>query len=143
MDKLKHTGLIIALLSYIIVRPKFLDNVRTNLFKESISEMFLLVIGIFIGWLLVTKYDETVGYLFIAAFIVFIIDSKKDNFSNAGIAWRDVRDLNLMMKDKTEDVENVVDHRNLPYHKYVKEKSEVLETKNNIDNVTGVEEHDR
>lgn len=133
---LKHTIIVLLLISYIVIRPNFVSNLRSNIFNDKISELLLLLIGIVVGWLIMTQYSESVGYLFIAAFIIFAIGSKKDNFSNAGLVWRDLRDLDFAMKDKKNMIpEQVLDYKNLPYQKYVDESDEVYESKNNIDNV--------
>lgn len=113
MNKFAIASIITLLLSYILIRPTFMKKIKKDIFDNRLFELVFVVLGLFVGLLLITKYNESVGYLFIAALSLFVIDEEINGFTNTKYIM-----LKLM---NNQFPESNLDYKNIPYHRYVDE----------------------
>lgn len=139
IDKQKiDLAVVVALIGYILLKPDFVTGVGNYLFSSTIENWFMIIIGIFIAWLLITKYDQTIGYLFLAALIVFVREKTSEKFVS-GVEWKMQKKIDDILTKTGKTPEEVIDHRNLSYQKYVDETTDVEKAKDNLVDVVAYE----
>ncbi len=130
MDKTKLV-LVVSLIGTIIIRPEInIANINP------ILKLVLLILLFYISWLIIIKYDETVGYLFIVAFTLFLTNKNKDYFVT--VAGKKNYDMEAL--EKVEEPEKDLEFDEVPYHKYLHEKSEISKTKDEYETLESYEQ---